>query len=119
LVRSTAPRNHCVVEDWWATLLAAVIVALAVARRSAGVGTVRVEPGDTSAQASFTSRRPLDYVPGIALLIAVGVLGKYTQIWWNALARHEHWTVPDIEYVLWAVVIGLLITNTLGLALSR
>ena len=74
-----------------------------------------VEPDETSDEAAFTSSRPLDYVPGILLLIAVGVLGKYAQIWWNALAKHEHWRVPDIEYVLWAIVIGLLITNTIGL----
>ncbi len=79
-----------------------------------GISTVRVEPGEASEQAAFTSRRPLDYVPGILLLIAVGVLGKYAQIWWNALARHEHWKVPDIEYVLWAIVNGLLIGNTIG-----
>lgn len=82
------------------------------------VSTTRVEPFDSDArleEPTFTSRRPLDYVPGILLLIAVGVLGKYAQIWWNALAKHEHWRVPDIEYVLWAIVIGLLITNTIGL----
>lgn len=64
---------------------------------------------------SFTSPRPLDYVPGILLLIGVGLLGKYAQIWWKDLAKAQHWTVPDIEYVLWAIVIGLLITNTVGL----
>jgi uncharacterized integral membrane protein (TIGR00698 family) len=81
-----------------------------------GVSTVRVEPDDeTSDDAAFTSTRPLDYVPGILLLIAVGVLGKYSQVWWNALAKHEHWKAPDIEYVLWAILIGLLITNTIGL----
>ena len=80
-----------------------------------GVSTVRIEPDETSAEATFTSTRPLDYAPGILLLIAVGVLGKYAQIWWNALARNQHWTVPDIEYVLWAIVIGLLITNIIGL----
>ncbi|MFJ9366741.1 YeiH family protein [Nocardia sp. NPDC101769] len=63
----------------------------------------------------LTVARLLGYVPGILLLIAVGVLGKYAQIWWNAAARHQHWTVPDIEYVLWAILIGLLITNTVGL----
>ncbi|WP_227999989.1 YeiH family protein [Mycolicibacterium sp. P1-5] len=62
----------------------------------------------------FTSRNLLDYVPGVLLLIGIGLLGKYAQIWWNALAKKEHWTVPDIEYVLWAIVIGLLITNTIG-----
>jgi uncharacterized integral membrane protein (TIGR00698 family) len=65
-------------------------------------------------QPIFTSRNLLDYVPGVLLLIAIGLLGKYSQIWWNALAKKEHWTVPDIEYVLWAIVIGLLITNTIG-----
>lgn len=74
-----------------------------------------LDPDDTLAESAFTSNRPLDYAPGILLLIGVGLLGKYAQIWWNALAKHEHWRVPDIEYVLWAIVIGLLITNTVGL----
>lgn len=74
-----------------------------------------IEPAETLDEPAFTSRRPLDYVPGILLLIGVGLLGKYAQLWWNALAKHEHWRVPDIEYVLWAIVIGLLITNTVGL----
>ncbi|QEN14259.1 YeiH family protein [Mycolicibacterium sp. ELW1] len=66
-------------------------------------------------QPIFTSRNLLDYVPGVLLLIGVGLLGKYAQIWWNALAKSQHWTVPDIEYVLWAIVIGLVIANTVGL----
>jgi uncharacterized membrane protein YadS len=65
-----------------------------------GVSTVRVEPDETSAEAAFTS---------------VGVPGKYAQIWWNTTAKHHHWTVPEIEYVLWAILIGLVITNTIGL----
>lgn len=76
---------------------------------------IGIEPDETLAEPTFTSRRPPDYLPGIALLIAVGLLGKHAQIWWNTLAKHEHWRVPDIEYVLWAIVIGLLITNTVGL----
>lgn len=64
---------------------------------------------------AFTSTRIVDYLPGIALLIAVGLLGKYTEVWWLALAKRHHWTVPDIEYVLWAILIGLAITNTVGL----
>ena len=82
------------------------------------MSTVSLRPDeaeDESTEAAFTSRRLLDYVPGILLLIGVGLLGKYAQIWWNTLAKHHHWTVPDIEYVLWAIVIGLLITNTVGL----
>jgi uncharacterized integral membrane protein (TIGR00698 family) len=63
---------------------------------------------------TFASRNVLEYVPGVLLLIGIGLLGKYAQVWWNSLARHQHWTVPDIEYVLWAIVIGLVITNTVG-----
>src|ERR1700752_4845391 len=77
--------------------------------------TVSSAPDEKPAEAAFTSRRPLDYVPGILLLIAVGVLGKYAQVGGNTLAKHHHWTAPDIEYVLWAIVIGLLIPNTVGL----
>ncbi len=65
-------------------------------------------------QPIFTSRNVADYVPGVLLLIGIGLLGKFAQIWWNALAKSQHWTVPDIEYVLWAILIGLLITNTVG-----
>jgi uncharacterized integral membrane protein (TIGR00698 family) len=64
---------------------------------------------------SFTGARLVDYLPGLALLIAVGLLGKYAEAGWLALAKHEHWTVPDIEYVLWAILIGLVIANTVGL----
>ncbi len=77
------------------------------------MSTVRVEPEDVRTDAR--GLRPLDYLPGLLLLTAVGVLGKYAQIWWNTLARRQHWTVPDIEYVLWAILIGLLIANTVGL----
>jgi uncharacterized integral membrane protein (TIGR00698 family) len=73
-----------------------------------------VDQAATAEDATFTSRNLLDYVPGVLLLIGIGLLGKYAQIWWNALARHEHWTVPDIEYVLWAIIFGLIVTNTVG-----
>jgi len=72
----------------------------------------QTEPAE---EASFTSSNLLTYLPGVLLLIAIGLLGKYAQVWWNSLAKHEHWTVPDIEYVLWAIVFGLLVTNTIGL----
>ena len=79
------------------------------------MSTTSVTPDEEYSEATFTSTNLLAYVPGVLLLIVVGLLGKYAQIGWNALAKHEHWTVPDIEYVLWAILIGLLITNTVGL----
>jgi uncharacterized integral membrane protein (TIGR00698 family) len=66
------------------------------------------------AEETFSASNPIAYVPGVLLLIAIGLLGKYAQTGWNALAKHQGWTVPDIEYVLWAILIGLLITNTVG-----
>src|ERR1700687_1986010 len=69
----------------------------------------------TAVEATFTCTRLLEYVPGFLLLLAVGLLGKYAEVWWLALARHRGWTVPDIEYVLWAILIGLVIANTVGL----
>jgi uncharacterized integral membrane protein (TIGR00698 family) len=82
------------------------------------VSTVRtdLDPVDESfTEDTFARTRPIEYVPGLLLLIAVGVLGKYAEVWWLALAKHEHWTVPDIEFVLWAILIGLVIANTVGL----
>src|SRR5271156_70678 len=79
------------------------------------MSVVTVDQPEPAEEASFTSRNFVDYVPGVLLLIAVGLLGKYAQIGWKSLAHHEHWTVPDIEYVLWAIVFGLLVTNTVGL----
>ncbi|MDT5111802.1 MAG: hypothetical protein QOE20_3692 [Mycobacterium sp.] len=73
-----------------------------------------VEFDEDRSEPTFPTKNVLAYVPGVLLLIAIGLLGKYAQIWWNALAKHEHWTVPDIEYVLWAILIGILITNTVG-----
>jgi uncharacterized integral membrane protein (TIGR00698 family) len=70
---------------------------------------------ETDTDEVLATARPLDYLPGLLLLVAVGLLGKYAEVAWLALAKHERWTVPDIEYVLWAILIGLVITNTVGL----
>jgi uncharacterized integral membrane protein (TIGR00698 family) len=79
------------------------------------VSTVVAEQAEPADEASFTSRNILEYVPGVLLLVAIGLLGKYAQVWWNSAAHQQHWRVPDIEYVLWAIVFGLLVTNTVGL----
>jgi uncharacterized membrane protein YadS len=49
---------------------------------------------------------------GILLLAAIGYGAKILEHSANAYAKAHHWTFPNIEYVLWAIVIGLLITNT-------
>lgn len=68
------------------------------------MSAVSVDRDEERSEETFPTTNPLAYIPGILLLIAIGLLGKYAQIWWNALAKHEHWTVPDIEHVLWAIL---------------
>ena len=77
------------------------------------MSAVHVDHASTE-QPVLAGRNLLDYIPGVLLLAAVGLVGKYAQVWWNSIAKQHHWTVPDIEYVLWAIVLGLLITNTIG-----
>jgi uncharacterized integral membrane protein (TIGR00698 family) len=53
----------------------------------------------------------LRLVPGVLLLAAVGYGGKVLEKFLNTYAKAHHWTFPNIEYVLWAIVIGLVISN--------
>ena len=58
--------------------------------------------------------RLLGLLPGIALLAALGFLGKLTE---QSIARYgkaHHLALPNIEYVLWAIVFGLIVSNTIG-----
>src|ERR1700733_14468198 len=53
-------------------------------------------------------------VPGILLLLAVGYAGKIIE---QSIARYgkaHHLVLPNIEYVLWAILLGLVISNTVG-----
>lgn len=77
------------------------------------VDITKDEPAGASAVSSGP-RKLLELLPGILLLAAVGVAAKYTQIYVNKLAHHEGWRFPDIEYVLWAIIFGLIIANTIG-----
>jgi hypothetical protein len=52
------------------------------------VSAVVAEHAKPADDASFTSRNILEYVPGVLLLIAIGLLGKYAQVWWKSLAHH-------------------------------
>ena len=53
-------------------------------------------------------------VPGIVLLFVVGYAGKFTEQWLGAYGKAHHLTLPNIEYVLWAIVFGLAVSNTVG-----
>jgi len=53
-------------------------------------------------------------IPGVLLLAAVGYAGKLLERNVGTYAKAHHWTFPNIEYVLWAILIGLAISNTVG-----
>lgn len=58
--------------------------------------------------------RVLQIVPGLLLLGAVGYAGKLLEQNVGAFAKTHHWVFPNIEYVLWAILLGLVISNTIG-----
>src|SRR5882672_6477709 len=59
-------------------------------------------------------RRLIELAPGIALLLAIGYSGKLIEQTIAAYGKANHLALPNIEYVLWAIVIGLIIANTVG-----
>lgn len=67
-------------------------------------------PQDT-APARPTPRRWLSLLPGTALLFGIGLLGKALESLCTWLRQARHLPAPHIEYVLWAIVLGLLISN--------
>lgn len=58
-------------------------------------------------------RQRLSLLPGVALLGVVGYAGKLTEQSIAAYGKAHHLTLPNIEYVLWAIVFGLIISNTI------
>ena len=57
----------------------------------------------------------LGLLPGIGLLAVVGYAGKFVEHFINAYGKARHLVLPNIEYVLWAILFGILIANTVGL----
>ena len=56
----------------------------------------------------------LGVLPGMALLFGIGLLGKRLEAGSTWLRVRHHLPVPHIEYVLWAILLGLAISNTIG-----
>ena len=59
--------------------------------------------------------RILALVPGVLLLAAVGYAGKFIEQFIARYGKAHHVVLPNIEYVLWAILIGLIISNTIGI----
>lgn len=56
----------------------------------------------------------LGLVPGILLLAVIGFAGKLLEAIISVYGKQHHLQLPNIEYVLWAILLGLLISNTVG-----
>ena len=59
-------------------------------------------------------RRVIELVPGLVLLALIGLGGKFIEQSIAAYGKAHHQALPNIEYVLWAILIGLAIANTIG-----
>jgi uncharacterized membrane protein YadS len=54
-------------------------------------------------------------IPGILLLAVVGYAGKFIEQFIAHYGKAHHLVLPNIEYVLWAILMGLVISNTVGI----
>ena len=54
-------------------------------------------------------------IPGVLLLVAIGWLGKFAEQSVAMYAKVHHLHLPNIEYVLWAIVFGMVVSNTVGI----
>ena len=64
----------------------------------------------TSARQPPRSQQLLALIPGTLLLFAIGLAGKGLESLGILLRAHHHY-FPRVEYVLWAIILGLLISN--------
>ena len=56
----------------------------------------------------------MNLIPGILLLALLGYAGKVTEQSIAAYGKAHHMALPNIEYVLWAIIYGLIVSNTVG-----
>jgi uncharacterized integral membrane protein (TIGR00698 family) len=58
--------------------------------------------------------RLLVLIPGVILLFVIGFAGKLTEQAIKEFGKAQSLTLPNFEYVLWAIIYGLIITNIVG-----
>ena len=63
------------------------------------------------ARSEKSTLRVLQLIPGILLLAAIGYAGKVIERSVNTYVKAHHVTFPNIEYVLWAILTGLMVSN--------
>ena len=83
---------------------------------AAQLGNTPTETLATTAASRLEPRTTLlDLVPGVLLLACVGFAGKFVEQSISRYGKAHHLILPNIEYVLWAILFGALIANTVGL----
>src|SRR6185295_13838047 len=85
-------------------------------RRSRRNAAMSQETVLTPTQSIPLPTRILQLIPGDLLLFGIGYLGKLTEQFVKALGKANNLVLPNIEYVLWAILFGLLISNVFGVA---
>src|SRR5437660_11328846 len=72
----------------------------------------------TATSAPAARRSPLlgfvRLMPGLVLLFVTGLAGKVVEQAIASYGKAHHLALPNIEYVLWAIIFGLVIANTIG-----
>lgn len=63
-----------------------------------------------------TEQNLLHLIPGVVLLAVIGYAGKLTELVISTYGKTHHLALPNIEYVLWAIVYGLIVSNLIGLS---
>ena len=88
------------------TRMSTQTIPMPIAADSASVPAAGVAPKPAS---------PLEYLPGVALLFGIGLLGKLIEHIFTVLRTQHHIPLPQIEYVLWAIILGLIVSNAFRL----
>src|SRR6185369_3315284 len=70
----------------------------------------------TLPQSSNWISRVGQLIPGILLLFVIGYAGKLTESLIKSYGKAHNLVLPNIEYVLWAILFGLVISNVFGVA---
>ena len=74
----------------------------------------REAPASSSTSSSNGASGFLGLIPGVLLLAVVGYAGKFIEQFIARYGKAHHLVLPNIEYVLWAILFGLAIANTVG-----
>ena len=79
--------------------------------------SVQTISGPPEAPVAAPAGRLIQLLPGILLLFGIGLLAKLLAHTFAVIhTEHKHLFIPQIDYVLWAILLGLAISNTFGIS---